>query len=39
MIPLDFPVLHAVTIGIGATVLMDIWILLLKRWGHPHAEF
>lgn len=39
MPPLDFPILHAVTIGIGATVLMDIWILLLKRWGIPTLNF
>ncbi len=39
MIPLDFPILHAVTVGIGATVLMDIWILLLKRWGIPTLNF
>jgi hypothetical protein len=36
---LDSPILHAVTIGIGATVLMDIWILLLKRRGIPTLNF
>jgi len=39
MTTLDFPILHAVTIGIGATVLMDIWILLLKHWGIPTLNF
>lgn len=39
MNPLDLPFLHAVTIGIGATVLMDVWILLLKRWGIPTLNF
>lgn len=36
---LDSPILHAVTIGIGATALMDIWILLLKQWGIPTLNF
>lgn len=39
MTTLDFSFPHVTTIGIGATVLMDIWILLLRRWGIPTLNF
>ncbi len=39
MTPLDFPFVQAVTIGIGATAVMDLWILLLKHSGIPTLNF
>ncbi len=39
MTSLEFPHLQAVSIGIGATLLMDVWILLLKRLGIPTLNF
>ena len=33
------PVLGAIAIGVGASVLMDVWNLLLKRaWGIPSLK-
>jgi hypothetical protein len=36
---LEFPLLRAVTMGICATVLMDMWLWLLKACGVPALNF
>ncbi|MBL8347941.1 MAG: DUF2938 family protein [Rubrivivax sp.] len=30
---------HAVLVGVGATLLMDLWLVLLKRTGVPTMDF
>jgi len=39
MTPIDFPILHAAAIGVGATAVMDLWLLLLKVCGIPTLNF
>jgi hypothetical protein len=37
--PLFQEVTQVVLIGAGATAVMDVWLLLLKRWGVPTGSF
>jgi len=39
MTPFDSLLLHAVAVGIGATAVMDLWLLLLKARGIPTLNY
>ena len=39
MTPFDADLLRAVAIGIGATAVMDLWLMLLKALGLPTLNF
>jgi hypothetical protein len=32
-------ILHVVFIGVGATIVMDLWALLLRQFGIPSLNF
>lgn len=39
-LPAPLPLMpHAVLVGVGATLLMDLWLVLLKRAGVPTMDF